>query len=160
MAEPNSFMDTAADIMAVVVIIIAPIIAISVFWLVHIIPEKVAEKRHHPQKEAIKILCLLSLVFGGMLWPFAWIWAYSKPVIHKLAYGKDTHEDADAEQPRVLEAEESDTAALRAEVESLRLQVQALVERGAPPTEVKPGTQRADAEQRVLEKRPLSEARH
>ena len=25
-------------------------------------------------------LCLLSLVFGGLLWPIAWLWAYTKPV--------------------------------------------------------------------------------
>jgi len=37
-------------------------------------------------------LCLLSLVFGGMLWPLAWLWAYTKPVIHKLAYGTDKDE--------------------------------------------------------------------
>ena len=50
-------------------------------------PEKIAHKRHHPQLEAIKTLCLLSLVFGGLLWPIAWLWAYTKPVGYKLAYG-------------------------------------------------------------------------
>ena len=50
-----------------------------------------SRKRHHPQFEAIRTLCLLSLVFGGLLWPLAWIWAYSKPVMHKLAYGTDKH---------------------------------------------------------------------
>ena len=29
------------------------------------------------------------LVFGGMLWPLAWLWAYTRPVIHKMAYGTD-----------------------------------------------------------------------
>jgi CBS domain containing-hemolysin-like protein len=24
-----------------------------------------------------------------MLWPLAWLWAYSKPVLHQLAYGTD-----------------------------------------------------------------------
>ena len=48
--------------------------------MVHILPEKIAHKRHHPQFEAIRTLCLLSLVFGGLLWPIAWLWAYSKPV--------------------------------------------------------------------------------
>ena len=62
---------------------------ITLFWMVHILPEKIAHKRHHPQFEAIRTLCLLSLVFGGLLWPLAWIWAYSKPVMHKLAYGTD-----------------------------------------------------------------------
>jgi hypothetical protein len=82
-------LDFVANVLAWVVLFIAPIIAISVFWLVHILPEKIAEKRHHPQANAIKTLCLLSLFFGGMLWPLAWLWAYSKPVLHKLAYGTD-----------------------------------------------------------------------
>ena len=66
---------------------------IVAFWLVHILPEKIAEKRHHPQKEAINTLCLLSLVFGGLLWPIAWLWAYTRPVGYQLAYGTDKHED-------------------------------------------------------------------
>ena len=85
----SGFVDAAAHVIAIVVIILVPIVGISVFWLVHILPEKIAEKRHHPQKDAIKTLCLLSLVFGGMLWPLAWLWAYSKPVLHKIAYGTD-----------------------------------------------------------------------
>jgi hypothetical protein len=72
------------------VIFVVPVVLIILFWLVHILPEKIAHNRHHPQFEAIRTLCLLSLVFGGMLWPIAWIWAYTKPVVHKLAYGTDT----------------------------------------------------------------------
>jgi hypothetical protein len=89
----SGFVDTAAHVIAIVVIVLVPIVGITVFWLVHILPEKIAEKRHHPQKDAIKTLCLLSLVFGGMLWPLAWLWAYSRPVFHKMAYGTDKHED-------------------------------------------------------------------
>jgi hypothetical protein len=29
------------------------------------------------------------LVFGGLLWPIAWLWAYTKPVLYKRAYGVD-----------------------------------------------------------------------
>lgn len=83
-------LDFVADILAWVVLVIAPVIAITVFWLVHILPERIAEKRHHPQAPAIKTLCLLSLFFGGMLWPIAWLWAYSRPVLYKMAYGTDT----------------------------------------------------------------------
>ena len=83
-------LDFVADILAWVVLVIAPVIAISVFWIVHILPEKIAENRHHPQAPAIKTLCLLSLFFGGLLWPLAWLWAYSKPVFYKMAYGTDT----------------------------------------------------------------------
>lgn len=85
-------LDKVADVMTWVVLIIAPVIALTVFWIVHILPEKIAEKRKHPQAKAIQTLCLLSLVFGGFLWPFAWLWAYSKPVLYKLAYGTDTAE--------------------------------------------------------------------
>ena len=82
-------LDAVANALAWIVLFIAPVIAITVFWIVHILPEKIAEKRHHPQANAIKTLCLLSLFFGGLLWPLAWLWAYSKPVFHKLAYGTD-----------------------------------------------------------------------
>lgn len=85
-------LDAVANALAWVVLFIAPVVAIAVFWVVHIMPEKIAEKRHHPQASAIKTLCLLSLVFGGLLWPLAWLWAYSKPVFHKLAYGTDREE--------------------------------------------------------------------
>jgi CBS domain containing-hemolysin-like protein len=86
-------LDTAADWLALVVIILVPIVAIVVFWLVHILPEKIAEKKQHPQKSAINVLCLLSLVFGGMLWPFAWILAYTRPIAYRVAYGTDKHDD-------------------------------------------------------------------
>ncbi len=85
-------LDKAADILAWVVLIIVPIVGIVTFWLVHILPEKIAEKRKHPQAKAIQTLCLLSLVFGGLLWPLAWLWAYTKPVLYKMAYGTDTVE--------------------------------------------------------------------
>jgi len=81
--------DKLADILSWVVLIVAPIAGITVFLLIHILPEKIAEKKGHPQAGAIKTLCLLSLVFGGLLWPLAWLWAYTKPVLYKMAYGTD-----------------------------------------------------------------------
>lgn len=91
--QPDSFVDTVANVLAIFIIVVMPIAGIALFWLVHILPEKIAERRQHPQKDAIKVLCLLSLVFGGMLWPLAWLWAYSKPVLYQLAYGRDKHDD-------------------------------------------------------------------
>jgi len=95
-------LDTVANVMSWVVLGIAPVIGIAVFWLVHILPEKIAEKKQHPQVKAIQTLCLLSLFFGGLLWPLAWLWAYSKPVLFKMAYGTDKvahgHDDSPALQ--------------------------------------------------------------
>src|SRR6187401_68581 len=86
-------LDAFADVMALVVLFLVPAVVIVLFWIVHVLPEKIAHKRHHPQRDAITTLCLLSLVFGGLLWPLAWIWAYTKPVGYKLAYGTDKHPD-------------------------------------------------------------------
>jgi CBS domain containing-hemolysin-like protein len=90
---PPELMDKVAMGIAWFVIVAVPIGGIVLFWLVHILPEKVAHKRHHPQRDAIQTLCLLSLVFGGLLWPLAWLWAYTKPVAYRGAYGTEKHED-------------------------------------------------------------------
>ena len=99
-----------AEVLSWAVLVIVPIVGIGVFWLVHILPEKIAEKKQHPQAKAIQCLCLMSLVFGGLLWPLAWLWAYSKPVLYKLAYGTDKlphdHDDAAPPSPNTNEAEE------------------------------------------------------
>ena len=103
-------LDKAADVLTWVVLIIAPIVGIAVFLLVHILPEKIAEKKQHPQAKAIQCLCLLSLAFGGLLWPLAWLWAYTKPVFYRMAYGTDKvahgHDDAAHPPPDKDEVEE------------------------------------------------------
>ena len=90
---PPEMMDAAAMYLAWFIIIFIPIGAIVLFWLVHVLPEKIAHKRHHPQRDAIQVLCLMSLLFGGLLWPLAWLWAYTRPTSYRQAYGTDKHED-------------------------------------------------------------------
>ena len=123
----------AANVIAWVVIVIVPIVAIVVFWLVHVLPEKIAHKNHHPQTKAIQVLCLLSLVFGGMLWPIAWLWAYTKPVLYKMAYGTDKAEGAPVAVPSPEGAEAGD---LRTDVGRLRADLEKLVSRGGAPAEL------------------------
>jgi hypothetical protein len=118
-------LDTAADWIAVFVLIVVPGLVIALFWMVHVLPEKIAEKRHHPQKEAIHTLCLLSLVFGGLLWPAAWLWAYSRPVVYKMAHGTEFHEDFYLEQGALAERGELDPARLA----GLRAELAAMNER-------------------------------
>src|SRR2546421_9872946 len=113
-------LDTVADVIAWFAFIIVPPVLIVAFLAVHIIPEKIAEKRHPPQLGAIKCLCFLSLVFGGLLWPIAWLWAYSKPVFHKMAYGTDvdhSHDQAAGEKSATSELEQ-----IRARVAELEAQ--------------------------------------
>src|SRR5258706_12054523 len=103
-------LDTVANVLSWIVLVIAPLVGIVVFLLIHILPEKIAEKKQHPQTRAIQCLCLLSLAFGGLLWPLAWLWAYSKPLLYKMAYGTDKvangHEAEPHPPPDTDEAEE------------------------------------------------------
>ena len=126
-------LDTAADYMAIFVLCVVPIGAIVLFWLVHVLPEKVAEKRHHPQRDAITTLCLLSLVFGGLLWPIAWLWAYTRPVGYKMAYGTDKH------QEYFTEMSERATAGELAErdIVHLREELDAMAAKGTLPPELR-----------------------
>src|SRR5205814_3107460 len=114
-------LDTVANVIAWFALIIAPPVLIGAFLLVHILPEKIAEKRRHPQLGAIKCLCLLSLVFGGLLWPIAWLWAYSKPVLHKMAYGTDV--DDSHEKPAGKKSAISELEQLRARVAELEAEI-------------------------------------
>lgn len=111
-------LDKAANVLAWIVLIVVPIVGIVAFWLVHILPEKIAEKKKHPQAKAIQTLCLLSLVFGGMLWPLAWLWAYSKPVMYKLAYGTDTVEPDHGKHAAPVD-DAAELARLKAQVNEL-----------------------------------------
>jgi CBS domain containing-hemolysin-like protein len=123
----------AANVIAIIVIIVVPIVLVVAFWMVHILPEKIAHKRQHPQSEAIQVLCLLSLVFGGLLWPLAWLWAYSKPVLYKMAYGTDKAEGDHAASGTHEVAEARD---MRADVARLRAELDRIASLGGAPREL------------------------
>jgi CBS domain containing-hemolysin-like protein len=122
-------LDTAADWLAIIVLCVVPIGVLVLFWLVHVLPEKVAERRHHPQRDAITTLCLLSLVFGGLLWPIAWLWAYTRPVAYKLAYGTEKHEDYFVEMTDRAKAGEL----LAHDIDHLRGELDTMAAKGALP---------------------------
>ena len=119
--------DKLANFIAIFALCIVPVTLIVLFWMVHILPEKIAHKRHHPQLEAIKTLCLLSLVFGGLLWPIAWLWAYTKPVGYKLAYGTD-------KSPEYFK--EHGLPEPQSPVADIRQRLAALEEHGVPDSEL------------------------
>ena len=122
-------LDTAASVIAWCVICIVPIVVIVLFWLVHVLPEKIAEKRHHPQKDAIHTLCLLSLAFGGLLWPIAWLWAYTKPIGYRLAYGTEKHDDYYLEMGEKAKA----GRLLHGEIVHLQQELDAMAAKGTLP---------------------------
>ena len=59
-------------------IFFAVLVIIVGIVMVHQLPGKIAEKRHHPQIDAIKIMSYLGLIVFP-LWMFALIWAYFRP---------------------------------------------------------------------------------
>ena len=126
-------LDKAADWLAIIVLILVPVVAIVVFWLVHVLPERFAEKRHHPQTAAIQVLCLLSLVFGGLLWPIAWLWAFTKPVAYRVAYGTDKSEEWHMEMGEKAKA----GALLEDELAHLRAELDSMAARGALPANLR-----------------------
>jgi hypothetical protein len=86
-------LDAIANGISWVVLIIGPIIGIAIFWLVHILPEKIA-------------------------WPIAWLWAYTKPVLHKMAYGTDVDKSLGHVGEEVTE-EQNEIEKLRARIAEL-----------------------------------------
>jgi hypothetical protein len=95
---PPEMIDGFANIISWVVLIALPIGFIALFWYVHILPDTIAKRREHPQRDAIHALCILSLFVGGLLWPFAYLWAHTRPTMYKLAYGTDKYMPLDKEQ--------------------------------------------------------------
>jgi CBS domain containing-hemolysin-like protein len=141
---PPEVMDTAAMVLAWIVIFVAPLIAIGLFLVVHVLPEKIAEKNHHPQQHAIKTLCFLSLVFGGMLWPLAWLWAFTRPVAFRAAYGTEKHEHYFVEMAgRALRGELDEL-----ELDHLREDLNVMSSRGTLPVSIR------DLPEKLIQARP------
>ena len=136
------------------VIFLIAIGGIVLFWIVHVLPEKIAHKRLHPQRDAFQTLCLLSLVFGGLLWPIAWILAYTKPVIYKMAYGRDKHDDYYA---HLAATDAKDAALLGTEVTRLRAELDTLAARGKLPAELQDLRERLGAVESRVVAPPASE---
>ncbi len=143
-------LDAVANGISWFVLLVVPGLVIALFWIVHVMPEKIAYKRHHPQAQAIHTLCLLSLVFGGLLWPLAWLWAYTKPTAYRLAYGTDKA----ASYHLALADSAAEGKLSDAELAHLRAELDAMAKRGALPPELSGLRDRLDATPRI-EARPV-----
>jgi CBS domain containing-hemolysin-like protein len=122
-------LDAFANGLSWFILCVVPLAVIGLFFYVHVLPELIAERNHHPHKHSIKVLCILSLFFGGMLWPFAWLWAYTKPIGYRAIYGTEKHEDYYHEM-----GEKARAGSLTAEeLEQLRHELDAMAAKGALP---------------------------
>jgi hypothetical protein len=148
-------LDTAADVLSWIVLLVVPLLAIGAFLFVHVLPEKIAEKRQHPHKDSIKVLCILSLFFGGLLWPFAWLWAYTKPIGYRAIYGSEKHDDYYLEL-----GEEALAGKLPPEdVEHLRIELAAMQAKGPLSPQLRALVERLDRHPGTMAAAPAVVAR-
>jgi len=73
--------------------VMATIFAVIVMAIVMLgsLPANIAKQRQHPHAEAINVASWLGLALGGILWPFALVWAFL-PFQDDNSAGKDTSE--------------------------------------------------------------------
>lgn len=57
------------------------------------LPGKIAAGRNHPQAEAVKMCGWIGILTMGILWPVAFIWAYTKPMRVAVGAAESEHSD-------------------------------------------------------------------
>jgi hypothetical protein len=75
---------TALDVAALVIIGIVAAVGIAVLVVLAILPGRIAERRQHPQTDAIRVTGYLGILFAP-LWLLAFIWAYTRPGTFEVA---------------------------------------------------------------------------
>jgi hypothetical protein len=83
LAVDSSFgaLDAFAFVVFAVLIFVGVIIVVNLGKL----PGQLAHKWNHPQAGAINAMSWIGIATGGLLWPVAFIWAFTKPVGAKSA---------------------------------------------------------------------------
>ena len=64
------------DVFAILVLLVAVASAVGVILILGIAPGYVARRRGHPWTQAVAVAGWMTLIFGLVLWPLAFIWAY------------------------------------------------------------------------------------
>jgi hypothetical protein len=83
LAVDSSFgpLDAFAFAVFAVLIFVGVVIVVSLGKL----PGQLANKWNHPQASAINAMSWIGVATGGLLWPVAFIWAFTKPFGAKSA---------------------------------------------------------------------------
>jgi uncharacterized BrkB/YihY/UPF0761 family membrane protein len=72
MRQPMSFLDLFAGFVLLVLIVSA----VAILVTMAIAPGHIAHRRNHPWAEAVAVSGWLTVIFGLVLWPLSFIWAY------------------------------------------------------------------------------------
>ncbi len=75
MADWRNLM-TILDVFSLLVLTVIVLTVLAVIVFLAILPGKVAVTRNHPQADAVRVAGWVGILAGGILWPFAIVWAY------------------------------------------------------------------------------------
>ena len=64
------------DAFAIVVLLVAVASGLAILIILGVAPGYVARRRGHPWAQAVSVAGWVTLVFGFVFWPLAFIWAY------------------------------------------------------------------------------------
>ena len=69
-------------------LVFAILIAVAVTVIVKLgqLPGQLARKWGHPQASAINAASWIGIATGGLLWPLAFIWAFTTPTTHRPGF--------------------------------------------------------------------------
>ncbi|WP_354047151.1 DUF3302 domain-containing protein [Bradyrhizobium sp. LB12.1] len=97
LAVDSSFgaLDAFAFVVFAVLIFVGVLIVVNLGKL----PGQLARKWNHPQASAINAMSWVGIATGGLLWPVAFVWAFTKPF--GLRSGKNTPELGNVESDAV-----------------------------------------------------------
>ncbi|MCK0198538.1 DUF3302 domain-containing protein [Ancylobacter sp. 6x-1] len=73
------------DIFAIFVLIVAIGSGVAIFIVMGLAPGYVARRRGHPWAQAVSVAGWVTLIFGLVLWPLAFIWAYVDAPVRSAA---------------------------------------------------------------------------
>jgi hypothetical protein len=68
---------TALDVAALLILAIVAVAVVSLLVALAIVPGRIAQRRQHPQTDAIRVTGYLGILFAP-LWLLAFIWAYTR----------------------------------------------------------------------------------
>lgn len=94
---------TGLDIFAVFILCVLVVTAVVAIAVLGALPGRVARSRQHPYTQAISVAGWVSLIFGGLLWPLALVWAYAPP--RSPAAAANSSDDIESLRQRVARLE-------------------------------------------------------
>lgn len=77
------------DVFAWVVLIVILVAALVVWFVLAMLPGRIARQRGHPQADAINICGWLGALAFGIFWPVAMIWAFTRPSVVRAVDDSD-----------------------------------------------------------------------